>query len=263
MALRRGFMALHRILLVFYVCLLALGCSPKQQESAVITGEAYFRERMLVPAGSQLEVFLEDVSLAYTPTKLLGNTLIPNAGQPPYHFEVRYQPNQIMPGHTFNLRARLTLGKQLLFTTVQAYPVLSTATGNNRLLLVRAKHSPGPSLNQSASLAGSSWQLRQLDEQLVAQNKQTAQINFDANNYLNGSDGCNRMTGQYIQAGDNLSFSHLASTRMACLDNAKLAEVFSNRLGKVSRFQILDGQLRLLDSEDKILLRLNAVPVTE
>lgn len=255
-------MAVRNFLLVIYCGLLCLGCGPKQ-ETAAITGEAYFRERMAVPEGSQLEIFLEDVSLADAPAKLLGNTLIPNAGQPPYHFEVRYQPSEIMPGHTFNLRARLTLGEQLLFTTVQAYPVLSPAQGNNRLLLVRAKHSPDKYPSQIPELAGSRWQLSQLNGREVEQNKQTARLEFAPGNRVGGNDGCNRMTGQYMQAGDNLSFSQLASTRMACLNNTQQAIEFSNLLSQVSRFQIQDKQLSLLDSESKLLMTLHLIPTSE
>lgn len=256
-----------KVFLIFYIGLLGftglfglVACDSKPPESAIISGQAYYRERMVVPNSSQLEVFLEDVSLADAPAKLLGSTLIPDAGQPPYSFEIRYQPNEIMPGHTFNLRARLTYRDELLFTTVQAYPVLSQVAGRNKLLLVRATAVKSTETPLPDPLLETRWRLLELRGKPVKQNKQTANIYFGPANQLSGSDGCNRLVGKYLVSGEALTFAELASTMMACMDNTEQAQVFNTSLSQVSHFKLDQNQLMLLNDAGETLARFKLHP---
>lgn len=43
-------------------------------------------------------------------------------------------------------------------------------------------------------------------------------LGFDAEGRLYGSDGCNRLTGQWTLTGDRLAFGRLVSTMMFCRD---------------------------------------------
>ncbi|MFC8303544.1 META domain-containing protein [Specibacter sp. NPDC057265] len=40
--------------------------------------------------------------------------------------------------------------------------------------------------------------------------------NFDQAGFVSGSDGCNRLSGQWFLVGDELSFQQLSGTMMAC-----------------------------------------------
>lgn len=40
--------------------------------------------------------------------------------------------------------------------------------------------------------------------------------NFDQAGFVQGSDGCNRLSGQWFLVGDELSFQQLSGTMMAC-----------------------------------------------
>lgn len=43
-------------------------------------------------------------------------------------------------------------------------------------------------------------------------------LEFAADGRVNGTDGCNRLMGDWTQDGTTVTISHLASTMMACLD---------------------------------------------
>jgi heat shock protein HslJ len=76
---------------------------------------------------------------------------------------------------------------------------------------------------------------------------------------VTGSGGCNRLTGSYDLNGDHVSFSKVASTRMACLGGMETAEAFLEALGIVSRWMIVGQQLELFDAGGTPLARFEAV----
>ncbi|MBS1673753.1 MAG: META domain-containing protein [Actinobacteria bacterium] len=43
------------------------------------------------------------------------------------------------------------------------------------------------------------------------------QLVLEANGSLNGTDGCNRLTGSWSEKGGTITFGQVASTRMACV----------------------------------------------
>jgi len=67
-------------------------------------------------------------------------------------------------------------------------------------------------------------------------------ITFD-NGTLSGSNGCNKISGQYTVAGESIKMGNIVSTRMFCdgVDEAP----FNERLQAVSRFEIEKGKLVL------------------
>jgi len=91
----------------------------------VISGTATFRERLAMPPGVVFEATLEDVSRADAPAERLATYRREDAGNPPYGFELAYDPATIIPSRRYAVRARLTLAGRLLFTTDQVYPVIT------------------------------------------------------------------------------------------------------------------------------------------
>ncbi len=107
-------------------------------QQSVVSGQAFYRERIAVPPGTQLEVVLEDVSKADAPAGFVASAVIADAGQPPYSFEIRYLPDTIVEDHRYSVRARLTHEGRLLFTTDQAYPVITGGNPTEVRLLLRS-----------------------------------------------------------------------------------------------------------------------------
>ena len=91
----------------------------------VVSGTATFRERMALPPGVVFEATLEDVSLADAPSTTIATFRKEAAGNPPYRFELAYDPTRIIPSRVYAVRARVTLAGRLLFTTDEFHPVIT------------------------------------------------------------------------------------------------------------------------------------------
>jgi len=106
--------------------LMLAACQTSTAEpTASVRGEATYRERIAAPPGAQLEVLLLDVSRADAPSQTIGGVTLSDIGQPPYPFEIAYRSDQIVSSHQYVVRARLMHEGRLLFTTDQAYPVIT------------------------------------------------------------------------------------------------------------------------------------------
>ena len=118
--------------------LMLAACQTTNAEpTATVRGEATYRERIAVPPGAQLEVLLLDVSRADAPSQTISGVTLSDIGQPPYAFEIAYRPDQIVSSHEYVVRARLMHDGRLLFTTDQAYPVLTRGHPNEVQLMLK------------------------------------------------------------------------------------------------------------------------------
>ncbi|MCK5377272.1 MAG: YbaY family lipoprotein [Acidobacteria bacterium] len=114
----------------------ALGCASASTADTV-RGTAMYRERIALPPGAVLEVSLQDVSLADAPARELGSVRIEDPGNPPFEFEIAYDPEAIDERFTYAVRATIRGDGKLLFTTDTHYPVLTRGTGNEVELMLR------------------------------------------------------------------------------------------------------------------------------
>jgi heat shock protein HslJ len=75
-----------------------------------------------------------------------------------------------------------------------------------------------------------------------------------ADGKVQGSSGCNRVSGAYTLAGDSLRFGPLATTKMAC-PAMELEHRFLEALQSTARWRIASGALELLDASGRTLAR--------
>ena len=93
---------------------------------SVITGTVTYRNPSALPPTAIIEVTLANVSLADAPAKVISTQRIEAGGnQPPFPYNLSYDPAQIDPRMTYAVSARITGGTQLLFINDTAYPVLT------------------------------------------------------------------------------------------------------------------------------------------
>jgi putative lipoprotein len=93
---------------------------------SVITGTVTYRNRSALPPTAVIEVSLQDISLADAPAKVISTQQIEAGGnQPPFAYELTYDPAQIDPRYTYSVSARITDGGELLFISDTTYPVLT------------------------------------------------------------------------------------------------------------------------------------------
>lgn len=76
-----------------------------------------------------------------------------------------------------------------------------------------------------------------------------------SNESVSGSDGCNRFTGGYAVKAQQVRFSNLVSTRMACLSATDLPQQFNTALANVTQYEADRKELKLLDAQKRTLLK--------
>lgn len=88
-----------------------------------------------------------------------------------------------------------------------------------------------------------------------------AYITFEKGN-VSGNAGCNTFSGQYRIVGNELLFSNLFTTLIACLDqNAMQQEsLFLNGLNNASGFTVQDENLRIYYDNGKSVLLFRRAP---
>lgn len=100
------------------------------------------------------------------------------------------------------------------------------------------------------SLADTRWQLESLDGEPPA-GAAPLTLEFDAAGRISGSGGCNRFSASYTLEGDALRFGPIASTKMACLDEALMQQemAYLAALADVSHYEQSADSLILFYAE--------------
>jgi len=141
-------------LLAFFAGLLAFFLVQAAPVAAQLKGTPTYRERIALTPDAVFEAMLEDVSKADAPAVVVGSVRIDKPGQVPIRFEIPFDPARIDQSHSYSLRARIVVGQRLLFTTDQAYPVLTRGHGNEVEMMLRmvAASKPASKSTQAAPL---------------------------------------------------------------------------------------------------------------
>jgi putative lipoprotein len=221
-----------------------------------ISGSVTWRERMALPDDAALTVELLDVSKQDVKAERLAQLSVPvGSRQVPLVFELPFYPADVRPAHRYTVRATLTRGGELLYTTTTQAPVLTHGAGKQvQLVLQRVQPTSG------AALENTYWKLIEIagqPAQVLAGEREAHLLLLDGR--ASGSSGCNKLMGSYTRAApDTLRVGPLASTRMACppgmmAQESALAAAFE----RTTRYRIAGDTLTLLDG-DTILARFEA-----
>jgi len=110
-------------------------------------------------------------------------------------------------------------------------------------------------------LTNTYWRLTLIDSTIVerAPNQREPHLVFHEDGRLAGSDGCNRLVGSYAAEDMSIDLSGLAITRMACPAGMAQAEALRRVLGEVDRYRIVGQHLEMLDEQNRLRLRAEAV----
>jgi putative lipoprotein len=239
------------------VALLVLLGAPAS--AGTLRGQALYRERLMLPPHAVFEAVLLDVSRADAPADILGRARLEPAGQPPFPFEIAYDDAALRPGRRYTVRATLTLDGRLLFTT----DTVNSAFGGARPLELVMVRTNAP----QNRLRGAYWKLTRLGDSPVQAGEPQREPHFilaqekdeKGSGTVSGSGGCNRFNGGFTLEGDQLRFSKMASTMMACADGMEQEGSFLKNLASVARYRITGDQLELLDDSGATLMLFTAV----
>jgi heat shock protein HslJ len=75
-----------------------------------------------------------------------------------------------------------------------------------------------------------------------------------------GSGGCNRLVGSYELNDEQLTFSQMAGSMMACLESMETEKAFLDVLKQVKRWKIRGQRLELFDVTSNLLASFEASP---
>jgi uncharacterized lipoprotein YbaY len=90
---------------------------------ARVSGVVTYRQRSALPTDAIIRVQLLDISAADAPAVVGHQTLTSQGRQPPFPFEIKYDPRPLGPTATLVVRATITVGDRLLFATTTAQRV--------------------------------------------------------------------------------------------------------------------------------------------
>ena len=112
--------------LVALAALILAGCaSPAPRETAEVTGQVIYRERMLLPPNAKVTVVLADTSLMDAPARTLASQVIEGQTAPPFKFALAYDPAAIDPRNVYSVSARIEVDGKLRFITDTHTPVIT------------------------------------------------------------------------------------------------------------------------------------------
>jgi putative lipoprotein len=104
-----------------------------------ITGTIAYRERIALAPDALIRVQLVDVSQADAPAVVLGEQVFTADGrQPPFAFEIAYDPSRIDARMSYAVQARIEEDGELRFTSDQRYAVITRGAPRHVDLLLRS-----------------------------------------------------------------------------------------------------------------------------
>ena len=105
--------------------------------AGVLTGTVTYLQRIALPAGSVINVELQDVSRADAAAAVLATQTITTTGENvPIAFALTYDPGQIEERFTYAVRARILIDGVLRWTSTERYAVLTSGNPTTGLEVI-------------------------------------------------------------------------------------------------------------------------------
>jgi len=217
---------MNRSLLLALV-VVALDIAPAFAQGPVpgaVIGTVTYRQRVALPPDAVVEVLLQDSSRADAAARTIGQATIPTHGsQVPIPFRIDYDSAAIDPTHSYSVRATISVGGRLLFSSATMYPVLTRGAGSEAAIevymILPAGAAPDPGAKPGASLENTFWKLVAIgDTPAIAQpTGREASFTLHSDGHrLSGSGGCNRLLGKYEADAGTLTIVPSGTTMMGC-----------------------------------------------
>ncbi|WP_018185089.1 YbaY family lipoprotein [Kaistia granuli] len=240
------------------VALLLVGANAVAAVAATRTlhGSVIDRERMALPPDARVEVQLLDVSLADAPSRTIARTSFRPRGPVPIPYRLRFDEARLKPRHSYGLRATISVGDRLWFTSTSRH---SVEIGGPDRIDIPVQRLGGQAAPRPAGSPAGRWLAEDIRRGGVIDYLQTV-LEIGPNGRVSGTGGCNRMSGQAKIAGDTIRFGAIASTRMACTPAAMNQErKFIAALEDVRRWRVdpARGKLILLDGRGNSIVVLS------
>ncbi len=238
---------------VFISLLMLASCA----QPATVRGTISTQNQAELPAGSIVNVQLQDTSRADALAIVLGEQVIENPEQFPISFEIEYDTAQIDERNVYSVRVRIEVQGKLIFINTTSHYVITRGFPTELEIIVDDVATGSPPIS-AAGLEGTTWVLISYGEpkylRSVLPNIEVT-IEFDsADGSVRGSAGCNSYGGGYDVDQDKLTFpGPLVSTEMACPEPIMTQEMeYLEALQAAEKYEIEGNQLQIT-SGNKVL----------
>jgi len=252
--------------LLLAVVAVALSIDPAVAQGpapGAVVGTVTYRQRVALPPDAVVEVRLQDTTRADAAAQTIGHATIPTHGaQVPIPFRIDYDRAAIDPSHSYSVRATITVGGRLLFSSPTMYPVLTRGAGNevaiDVYMILPADAAAGPGVKPAAALEGTFWKLVAIGATPAIAMPAAREASFtlhSGDHRLSGSGGCNRLLGTYETGGGALRIVPSGTTMMACAEELMHQENdFVAALKMTTNYRLVGDTLELR-SGDRVVAR--------
>lgn len=221
-----------------------------------IRGSVVYRERIALPPEANLTVQLLDVSLADVAAQVIGETKISDISGSPIPYSLHFDANQLLPGHSYALQARIAAGDTLWFVNDTRHaiePENAQQPFDINVVMVRQSSD----VIQNSNIEDKNWLAEDILGAGVIDTAQTT-LSIAPDGAVDGSGGCNRFFGKATLTNDQLSFGAVGSTYMQCPPALMNQErKFMEALEKTRSYKMDLGKLFLLDDKGEEIARLS------
>ena len=244
--------------IVYMLGLIALTGPSWAQRNApqdTITGTVAYRERVALPPDAAVDIRLEDTSLQDAPAKLIGESVFAAAGQQvPISFKISFNPTDINPAHTYQLRANISVNGTMRFASTTAYPVITQGAPMQANIMLQ--QAPAPAKGSGRKLHGTYWMLVELNGKPAVPGMGRTQpyiMVHGEQGRLEGSSGCNGVVGTYIAEQSALRINPTGTTLMMCPPALmEQGQGLINALKATSSYKIESDTLDLSDGKEVV-----------
>lgn len=193
----------------FALALLAAGsvlssCPAQADSMSTLHGQAFYRERMALPPGAVLSVWIEDTGATRGAPLVMAEQREQIHRSVPIPYTLTYPA--LPPGGHYVLNAEITLEGHRLFAT----PDGGTSLDHPQLLLRRVA---GTSIRAPYG----TWRIQSVGSRHFDNTTESPSLTLQQDGTVYGTDGCNRLMGQFRLTKQSLHFLPLATTSKACM----------------------------------------------
>jgi putative lipoprotein len=227
--------------------------------------EVFYRERIMLPPTSTLEVVLEDGAKMDVAAELITKATVPVKTGPPYKVTLDFDPEALDPRGRYGVRARIENEGVLLFTSTEFNSAFgangSASEPMNDPVKVMLSQVPRGQARSGASITGTRWVLHTLRDKPagLGAGGRAAEITLQGSEpRASGFAGCNQVSGGYTLEGDQLSFGNMAMTLRACPEGMELERDFAKALSETKSYGIEGDTLSLRDANGTVVAVLKA-----
>lgn len=218
------------------------GKTKKSKSNKSLDISVYYRERIMLPHGSELTVSLADVSKMDVAAEFISSYTEVLEGAPPFEISLNYDSKKLNKKGRYVVRAVIKNNKQLLFTSTEHIEAFENSNDNRIEVMVRSIEKGPAKLSQgNVPLENTYWKLISLNDNPVniGSDEKALYIQFlDEESRVAGYSGCNNYAGGYELQKDSLSFGMMMSTKKMCVETMDLEQEYLLMLSNTIEYSI-------------------------